>query len=123
MAAKYRKLMPKFWNDERIRELPQLGMLMAVYLLTGQSNRIGLFPFSKAMGAEALKMSPTAFERIFGDVIEKLGWQWDDRARVLWIPTWFKYNEPQNPKHLIGCLKDLDEVPTTPLTAAFLASP
>ena len=50
--AKFRKVDPRIWNDEKFQSLPPLDKLLAVYALTGQCNRIGIFKFSIALAAE-----------------------------------------------------------------------
>lgn len=46
MQRRYRKLDALFFRDEKITQLSLEEKLIAVYLLTAQVNRIGIFPFS-----------------------------------------------------------------------------
>jgi hypothetical protein len=117
--ARYRKIDPRLWRDERVRRLNQLEKLIVIYCLTAQSNRVGIFNFSPAMAAEDLEISHQTFEKGFEKVCESLLWSYDKPSRVLYIPTWFKYNTPENPNVLIGCLNDLHELPKTPLLQLF----
>jgi hypothetical protein len=48
-----------------------------------------------------------------------LSFGWDEEARVLYLPTWWKYNCPENPNVLKACLSDLHEVPQTRLLIEF----
>ena len=122
MAARFRKIDPRLWIDEGFRLLSNNEKLSAVYAITAQSNRIGIFHFSPARAAEDLSVSTETFSKGFSKVVDRLHWRWDSTARVLYIPTWFKYNSPENPNVLKACLGDLHEVPQTGLIAEFSAN-
>lgn len=120
MAAKYRKIDPRIWDDERFRVLSPGQKLCALYTITAQSNRCGIFVYSHGLAFEHLGIEKMDSYRIaIAKVFETLKWKYDDAARVLYIPTWWKYNPPENPKHLKGCLEDLHNVPATPLLTEF----
>lgn len=122
MAAKYRKVDPRTWKDEAFRALSIEEKLIALYIITAQSNRIGLFYFSPAMACEDLGMAdvPDTYAIRFLAVCKAFSWQWDEAAKVIFIPTWFKYNQPENDKHMIGMLADLEDVPKTDLQKRFV---
>jgi len=114
--AKYRKLEPRFWTDEKVRRLSPDGKLLAVYCLTGpQTNRIGLFAFSKGAAVEHLGLSSKAFEAAWSEVTDSLSWEWDEGLSVLYIPKFLACNAPTNDKHWKGMESDLDDIPKTPL--------
>jgi hypothetical protein len=119
---RYRKFDPRTWKDEKFQVLSDREKLAAIYIFTAQSNRCGLFNFSPAQAAEDLGWEPEIFAEAFKRVLETLTWEWDPTARVLYIPSWWRYNPPENPKHLIGCLTDLHELPATRLLARFFAN-
>lgn len=119
MAAKYRKIDPRIWYDEKFRTLSREEKLVAIYCLTAQSNRIGMFRFSEALAAEDLDMPQETFRKCFRRVCHAFGWQFDEAARVLLIRKWFRYNQPDNPNVLKSCLEDLHDVPQTSLISAF----
>ncbi len=112
---RYRKLGANFFTDEKIFALTYTEKLIAVYLLTGQVNRIGFYPFSVAKAQEDLKLTRKTFQASFERVLELLGWRYDPNSRVIFIPTWWKFNNPGSFKVLIGALRDLDDVPKTEL--------
>ncbi len=118
--SRYRKLDPRFWKDEKIRHLSQIEKLISLYAFTGQSNRIGLFSFSPGEAVEDLGMSGQTFAKGFENVCGTLSLGWDPEARVLFLPTWWKYNPPENANNVIGNLKDLDDVPDSPLIERFI---
>ena len=122
MAAKYRKIDPRLWTDERFVELGPTEKLVAMYILTAQSNRCGLFAISNAMGSEQTGIDPDSYAIAFRKVCDTHHWEYDQTRRVVFIPTWFKYNPPENPKHLTGCLRDLHDLPQTALLERFKAN-
>jgi len=119
MAPRYRKIDPRIWNDEKFRALSREEKLIALYVLTAQSNRLGFFRFSKALAAEDLNMPVETFAKGFEKVCKALAWRFDEEARVLLVPKWFRYNCPENPNVLKSCLEDLHELPQTPLISEF----
>lgn len=119
MATKYRKIDPRIWRDERFARLSASDKLIALYCLTAQSNRCGIFVFSPAMAAEEIGTLPQTFREGFRNVCAALRWRWDEERRVLYFPTWWKYNPPENANVLAGNLKDMDDLPETPLLIEF----
>lgn len=116
---RYRKLDPRFWKDERIRTLDPPDKLISIYAFSAQSNRIGCFSFSPGMAAEDTGIPGGTFRKRFRKVCNALSWEWDEAAGVVYIPTWWKYNPPENQNVLIGSLGDLGDVPHSPLVASF----
>ena len=112
--ARYRKVDPRIWADEKFRSISSSEKLIALYTVTAQANRAGIFLFSPAKGAEDLEMSVETFTKGFLNVCRTFGWHWDSRVRVLYIPTWWKYNQPENANVLVGALSDVHEVPKVP---------
>ena len=119
MASRYRKIDPRVWTDEKFRRLTADEQRIALYALTAQTNRIGLFSFSPGKASEDLGTLPQTFQKGFLKVCQTLNWEWDSEARVLFLPTWWKYNQPENSNNMIGNLKDLDDLPETPLLERF----
>ena len=121
--SRYRKVDPRFWKDEKIINLPSQEKLIALYLFTGQSNRIGIFNFSPGEAMEDLGIALESFAegwaKPFGNVCRALNLGWDETFRVLYLPTWWKYNCPENPNVLKSCLVDLHEIPQTGLISEF----
>ncbi|HEY1307716.1 MAG TPA: hypothetical protein VGF24_29395 [Vicinamibacterales bacterium] len=94
--------------------------MLALYVLTGpQSNRIGLFVFSVATASEDLGTLPQTITKRLANVTETFGWPFDKGSRVIWIPSWFKWNPPENLNVMKGSLKDLNEIPPCGLIDAF----
>jgi hypothetical protein len=117
--SRYRKIDPRIWTDEKFRRLTADEQRVALYILTAQSNRIGLFSFSPGKACEDLGTLPPTFRKGFLKACQTLNWEWDAKARVLYLPTWWKYNPPENVNNVIGNLKDLEDLPETPLQERF----
>ena len=109
----------RVWCDRKFRAMGVSEQVVALYCLTGQPNRVGLFRFSPGMAAEDLGMTLDGFTDSFESVRETFGWEWDAENRVLYIPTWWKYNTPQTVKQFSSMLEDLADLPDTPLLVQF----
>jgi hypothetical protein len=121
-VARYRKIDPRIWIDEKFRRLTAEEQRIALYILTAQSNRIGLFSFSPGKACEDLETLAPTFHEGFENVCRRLKWEWDDGARVLYLPRWWRYNQPENANNVIGNLKDLDDLPETRLLERFTSN-
>jgi len=117
--ARYRRFDPRFWKDEKVRGLTLTEKAVAAYCITGQCNRIGIFSFSPGEAAEDLEIKPGTFAEAFEKVVKRFRFGWDEKARVLYLPRWWKYNTPENPNVLKAYLSDLHEVPQSPLISLF----
>ena len=122
MAAKYRKIDPRIWRDEKFFQLKPEDKLVAIYCLTAQANRCGIFVFSFALAAEELGMVPRTFAERFGRVVSAMKWRWDPTSRVLYLPRWWKYNHPESINVMKGNLTDLDDLPESQLVAEFTSN-
>ncbi len=119
MAAKYRKIDPRIWTDEKFKKLDDHEKVVALYCLTAQANRIGIFKFSPGEAAEDLGTFPQTFAKRFGNVICVMEWRYDPDAKVLYLDAWWRYNPPENGNVLVGNLADAVDLPATPLLLEF----
>ena len=111
-VGRYRRLFPRVFRDPKFRALAAQDQVFALYVLAGpQTNRIGLFPFSISTAADDLGLSMRAARNALAQVTDTFGWQFDADARVLAIPSWWRWNHPDHDKVLIGNLKDLSQLP------------
>ena len=119
-VGRYRLVYPRLWRHPGFRQLSRSSRELALYLLAGpQSNRLGVFHLSVATAAEDLNASADTIRKGLADVAGTFGWLFDSRAGVFYIPSWWRWNRPQNPKHLQGNLKDLNEIAPSELVEAF----
>lgn len=119
-AGRYRKVYPRIWRHPRFRTLKPAARELTLYLLCGpQTNAIGLFSFSLGAAAEDLGVGHETLVDRFGDVRQTFGWHYDPDARVIFIPSWWRWNRPENANVLRGNMKLLSEIPPTPLADLF----
>ncbi len=118
-TARYRRVCPRVWRDEKFATLSPVQKLVFLYAITAQSNRVGLFRFSPAMACEDLGLPIDEFREAFQAVRQSFGWGWDEANRVLFLPNWWRYNPPENPNTLKGAFADLAELPRTSLSERF----
>ena len=57
MALRYRKIYAHVWSDEKFVGLSPAAKLVALNVLTAQSNRAGVFAFSPALASEQTGLS------------------------------------------------------------------
>jgi len=119
-VGRYRRLYIRLWRHPGFRKLSDSEKILALYLLTGpQTNRLGLYGFSVATAAEDLSTVPQTLTKRLGKVCETFSWAFDKGSRVLYIPTWFKWNPPDGVNVMKGSLKDLNEIPSCGLVDLF----
>lgn len=122
-VGRYRKAYPRIWRHPGFRALSRDEQRLALYLLHGpQTNRIGLYHFSVFTAAEDLDTTPETLKKCLANVTVTFGWMFDSDARVLFIPSWWKWNTPENANVIKGALKDLNDVPPCSLVDAFAAN-
>jgi hypothetical protein len=118
---KFRMIYSVIWSDKRIRTLSHTELVVAFYVLTGpESNRAGYYLLSPARGAEDCQMTTNYFLATLADVCNKMSWAWDEENRVICIRSWWKWNNPDSDKTIIGYFKDVLEVPYSPLLSVFV---
>ena len=118
--GRYRKLYARLWRHPGFTSLTDGEKVLAFYLLTGpQTNRLGIYVFSIATAAENLGTVPQTLTKRLERVSVTFGWLFDKKARVVYIPSWFKWNPPENLNVVKGSLKDLNEIPPCAFVDAF----
>jgi len=118
--GRYRKLFTRIWLHPAFERLTDTEKVLALFLLTGpQTNRIGLYRLSPAQAAEELGTSLEGFRKRLPTVCTAFGWLFDAKARVLFIPSWWRWNPPANENVMRGSLKDLNDLPPCGLVEAF----
>lgn len=119
-AGRYRKVYARLWRHPAFQRLaPDLKML-ALYVLTGpQTNAIGIYYFSPAMAADELGITSESVIDGLRTLDDAFAWRYDADARVIYIPTWWRWNPPENANVLKGNLRLLGDVPLCSLTSTF----
>jgi len=119
MAQGFARFYRRFWADEKVRGLSPEEKLVAAYVLTGQSNRIGLFRFSVGMAEDDTGIPRKQLARLLDRVCHSLSWGYDAGASVIHVRSWWRWNPPDSEKTFTGYLKDVHDIPKTMLLADF----
>ena len=117
----YSKIYKRIWRDEKFRKLSEGGQRLALYFLTSpQSNRIGLYPFSRLAARDDLRLARRGYKKRETETLVMLNWSYDEDARVIFLPSWWRYNHPENVNIFKSNLFDIHDLPQTHLIDTFL---
>ena len=112
MAAKYRKVDPRMWTDEKFCRLTTQEKLLAIWLLTSSRvNRCGIVMWSPGLASEETGIEPTVIDTVLDTVCSTMNWVRDTVSRTLFLARWWRYNRPDNASALKGALSDLHDLP------------
>jgi hypothetical protein len=113
--AHYRKVDSRIWTDEKFRSYSERGKLSFMFILTNpHTTMIGtlrgtLLGLASELHAATDRGSKSGVLEGFGEVllegyikafreaIEKGSLRYDQRAALLWLPNFVKYNPPESP--------------------------
>ena len=117
----WRKAYPHEWESPAVQGLTPQQKLVWEFLCHGpQTNRIGYYHWKPKHAAVTLGIRAEELGGDFRAVIEALGWRFDPKASVVWNPTFFRHNSPDNEDHAAGNVRDLEAVPRSVLDTEFL---
>lgn len=119
--ARYRKIDPRIWNDEKFASLSHEGQRAFLFILTHQSmTSLGAFRATKE-GIEAeLGIDPKGLAKPFQELLSKGLIKYDESCFLVFAPNFLKYNQPENPNVVKGWAGCLDLLPECPLLAEVL---
>jgi hypothetical protein len=110
--SRYRKIDPRIWNDEKFRELSDKAKLVFLMLLTHPNmTAIGAMRGTVAGLAEELAWDLEAFRIAFRDVLAKGMAEHDQKACLIALPRFVKYNRPESPNVVVAWSGALDLLP------------
>ena len=110
--ARYRKVDPRIWNDKKFRALDDQGKLVFFMLLTHpHMTAIGAMRASSAGLADELGWTPKAFAEAFAEVLSNGMAKYDDKACLVWLPNFIRYNQPESPNVVKAWDSALDLLP------------
>lgn len=114
--ARYRKIDPRIWNDEKFSSLSHEAQRIFLFVLTHPSmTGLGAFRISRSGMAEELGLDSEGFGIHFGELLRKGLLKYDERAFLLFAPNFIKYNAPENPNVVKGWAGAIDLLPECPL--------
>ena len=114
--ARYRKIDPRIWNDEKFASLSHEGQRMFLFVLTHPSmTSLGAFRISREGMAAELGLDDKEFDKPFTELLRKGLVMYDERVFLIFAPNFLKYNAPENPNVVKGWGTALDFLPECPL--------
>ena len=111
--ARYRKVEPIIWLDEKFRNLSEKEKYLFLFLLTApQTGPIpGLFRAGRATLADELGWEASEFDKAFKE-LEKQGMaRADFSARLVWLPNALKHNNPESPNDVKAWASAYEQLP------------
>lgn len=119
--ARYRKIDPRIWNDEKFASLSHEGQRAFLFILTHPSmTSLGAFRATKE-GIEAeLGIDTKGLAKPFQELLSKGLIKYDESCFLVFAPNFLKYNQPENPNVVKGWAGCLDLLPECPLLAEVL---
>lgn len=110
--ARYRKVDPRIWNDEKFRELSDSGKLAFFFVLTHpHMTSLGAMRHSIPGLAAEMGWDVEAFRKAFGEATAKGLIKVDEKASCIVLPKFIKYNGPESPNVLKAWGDALDLIP------------
>lgn len=121
--AKYRKISPCIWNDEKVRNMSDKGKLALLFLLTHpHMTPLGAIRANIPGLAFELGWSTEAFREAFREALAKGIAQHDEKACLIWFPKFLKHNAPESPNVVKSWTGAFEELPECPLKQKLLFS-
>ena len=115
MPRDYSKVYSRLWNDEKVRDLSVEGVMAFLFVLT-HPNMTGLGAMRhthEGLVAEFGRDSVSLREG-FREIVAKGLVEYDEKASIIALPNFLKYNKPESPnvvKHLVSYADTLPESP------------
>lgn len=117
--SRYRKVDPRIWNDAKFMALSNHAKLVFFYLLTHpHMTALGAMRSTPSGLAEELGWPPEAFRKAFAEVIDKGMAEHDQRACLIALPKFLRYNQPESPNVVKAWVGALDLLPECDLKTA-----
>jgi len=101
-----------FWTKPELRDLNDFEKLLALYLLTGpHTTAIGVFRIPKSYIVEDLRGSLQTVTKGLKNLSETLFLGYCSHSSMVFLPSFLKYNPPQNPNQRKNLLKLYEAIP------------
>jgi hypothetical protein len=121
----YYRVYVRFWSDPDIEHCSDDAKLLALYLMTGPHRRLeGLFRLPKAYICGDLGWTSERLAEPFRELLAERSGKpgfiaYDEQAQVVLLRNALKYQAPENTNQVTACLRQLEDLPDTPLTSEF----
>lgn len=114
--ARYRTVQCLIWNDDKFPFLPERAKLIFFHLLTTPlSTPFGCYKAGVNTLAEDSRIDPKEYREGFDILFQKGLICYDEKALVVLLPNFLRYNPPANPNVVKNWEKVLREVPNCDL--------
>lgn len=110
--SRYRKVDPRIWNDKKFAQLGNYGKLLFLFLLTHPGmTALGAMRATPAGLAEELGWELKAFMKAFDEVLSRDMAEHDQKACLMALPNFIRYNQPESPNVIRAWVGALDLLP------------
>jgi hypothetical protein len=111
-VARYRKVDPRIWNDAKFRSLSDAAKLSFFMLLTHPNmTALGAMRGTPEGLAAEMGWPVEAFREAFGEALAKGMAKYDEKACLIVLPNFIKYNAPESPNVVKAWAAALDLLP------------
>ena len=120
--ARFRKVDPRIWNDQKFAALSNSGKLLFFMLLTHPNmTALGAMRGTASGLAEELGWSPEAFREAFQEASLMGMAEHDPKACLIALPNFIRYNAPESPNVVRAWIGALDLLPECSLKTRVVA--
>lgn len=117
---RYSQVYSQIWFDDKYAELSDAAKLMFLYVLTSpHGNMIGYYRLPVGYAACDLGWDKTDAANTLDELASADMIRYDDKANVILIKHFLKYNPIQNENQAKGAVKLLEDIPPSPLIQKF----
>ena len=119
----YRKVDPRVHSDRKYRALSDSGKLLFLTLLTHSNmTALGALQTTAAGLAEEMGWDLAQLKKAMSELTRAGLVQHDNPGRLVWLPNFFRFNQPENPNVVVGWGKAFEKLPDSRLLNAIAAS-
>lgn len=120
--SRYRKVDPRIWNDRKFSDLGDRAKLVFFMLLTHPNmTALGAMRSTTSGLAEELGWDAEAFREAFREVIAEGMAEHDQKACMIALPNFIRYNPPESPNVVKAWVGALDLLPECTLKTRVIA--
>jgi hypothetical protein len=110
--AEYGRIYKKLWLKMRDQHLSDDVKLLITYIFSGpHTNMLGIYRLPLTYIAEDLDWDQDKVSKAFAIGLQIGYFEYDEKAKLVFIPSWFEYNGGLNGKQLIKAKFELSEIP------------
>jgi hypothetical protein len=118
----YTRVESRFWQDEKMRAVSDDARYLMLYLLTSpHRNILGFYFLPAPYACFDLGWDEKRFLKGLQELLQTGRVKYDERAHVVLVMNYIKYNPFENPNQVKSALGKLDTIPQTPLFKDFLS--